>query len=1006
MRTVAPFRILTLSILMIVVASCPVLGDWLQHRNDPGRSGSSPVDFQLKLEQQWVHQSPHEPVPAWARSDRMMFDRAYQVICARGSVLYGSSADGIVRALDLHTGRVLWQFYTGGPIRFAPAAWHDRVFVVSDDGYLYALSLADGKLLWKHRGGPDDRLVLGNQRMISRWPARGGPVVVDDVVYFAAGIWPSEGIYLYALNAQTGAVLWCNDDSGGMYMPQPHGGANAESGVSAQGYLVATNDRLLVPTGRAVPAVFDRRTGELEYFHLQKYGHNGGAFIMSMDDMFFNRNLVFQSADGAKFLDMPSDQIVATKLGVTRAIRDRIEVGRWAEVEKPDRKGNLVKTKVLQEEWSLEGLPPCTALIACCNKIVHGSEGRVLVVDGVTRKQEWSADVDGTVHGLAATFGRLFVSTDSGSIYCFTDNYTDIPPATEDDNRLTSADEAAYATAADAIVRAAGIRSGFCFDLGCGDGTLAYELARRTNLQIYAVDKDPQMVKEAREKLTKAGLYGVRVVVHQRDPAATGYPDYFADLVVSGRTVKDGAAVVPQAEAQRIQRPGGGLLCLGSPDAMVVSKRPPLQSVGSWTHQYADAANTLNSSDSVVAGQLGMLWFRDVDFDIAQRHGRPPAPLSDGGRIFHQGLHGIIAVDAYNGRELWRYEMPDLSVAYNGDELMGVAGTGSNFCLAENSLFVRHQGKCLRLDAATGELIQEYMVPGSADQPTAAWGYIAAVDGVLYGSEANSEHIVTYRFRDTTGDLSKLLTESHSLFAIDIDSGELRWQYQAEESIRHNGIAVAGGRVFLIDRPLALFDREKKPKSKEHPPGKLVALDALTGDLRWQIDRWQIDQGVYGTMLAASEEHGVLLMSYQPTRFRLDSELGGRMAGIRTSDGARLWDVEAKYESRPLINGDVVYAQGGAWNLLTGDAQPFPFERSYGCGILAACQNMFVFRSATLGYASFSEAGQTQNYGGIRPGCWVNAIPAAGLVLVPDATAGCKCSYLNKAWFALQPMED
>ena len=34
---------------------------------------------------------------------------------------------------------------------------------------------------------------------------------MDDIVYFAAGIWPSEGIYLYALDASTGKVIWVND---------------------------------------------------------------------------------------------------------------------------------------------------------------------------------------------------------------------------------------------------------------------------------------------------------------------------------------------------------------------------------------------------------------------------------------------------------------------------------------------------------------------------------------------------------------------------------------------------------------------------------------------------------------------------------------------------------------------------------------------------------------------------------------------------------------------------
>ena len=48
--------------------------------------------------------------------------------------------------------------------------------------------------------------------------------------------------------------VWRNDEAGKIYMAQPHGGAMAESGVSPQGYLVATADQLLVPTGRAVPA--------------------------------------------------------------------------------------------------------------------------------------------------------------------------------------------------------------------------------------------------------------------------------------------------------------------------------------------------------------------------------------------------------------------------------------------------------------------------------------------------------------------------------------------------------------------------------------------------------------------------------------------------------------------------------------------------------------------------------------------------------------------------------
>ena len=36
-----------------------------------------------------------------------------------------------------------------------------------------ACKTTTGKLLWKFRGGPSDRKILGNERLISTWPARG-----------------------------------------------------------------------------------------------------------------------------------------------------------------------------------------------------------------------------------------------------------------------------------------------------------------------------------------------------------------------------------------------------------------------------------------------------------------------------------------------------------------------------------------------------------------------------------------------------------------------------------------------------------------------------------------------------------------------------------------------------------------------------------------------------------------------------------------------------------------
>jgi outer membrane protein assembly factor BamB len=383
---------------------------------------------------------------------------------------------------------------------------------------------------------------------------------------------------------------------------------------------------------------------------------------------------------------------------------------------------------------------------------------------------------------------------------------------------------------------------------------------------------------------------------------------------------------------------------------------------------------------------------------MPQRHGRGPGPLFYDGRIYSLGLDELACVDAYNGRLLWRYPLPGILKAYDGDELMGTAATHSLYCVAEQGIFVRRDGYALQIDRVSGQLLGRLNAPPNADGSPGLWGYIACEDGRLYGSLADPEHIVTFRYLDRGGDMSQLWSESKGLFAFDTTTGGLLWQHNAQDSIRHNAIAVGGGRIFFIDRPQALFDRRKDAPAEAHPHGRLYSLDAATGEVLWDSQ-----EGIEGTMLALSSDSETLLMSYQPTRFSLASEVGGRLVTFGAQDGTIRWSRSASYQSRPLINDQTIYAQGGAWDLDSGEPREFNFARSYGCGILAAGRQTLVYRSATLGYFDLERNEKTANYGGARPGCWVNAIPAGGLVLVPDASAGCVCSYLNQAWFALEP---
>jgi outer membrane protein assembly factor BamB len=989
-------------VFMCAAGSASVLAaNWPMYRADAARSGYTSEQLPDNPTLAWTYHPHHPPMPAWPRDDRMSFDLAPQVVVADGLLLFGSSADGRVIALDAAIGDPRWTFFTGAPVRFAPVVHADEVFVVSDDGSLYCLAAADGALQHQWRPGPSDEMILGNGRMVSRWTARGGPVVRDGVVYFAAGIWQSDGVFLQAIDTTTHEQLWQNETAGRIYMAQPHGGAMAESGISPQGYLVAMADSLLVPTGRAVPAAFARADGQFRYYHLQANGQSGGTEVVTAEDRFYNGGSAFQLESGALIEKLGPGNYAAMPGAIVCGTTKGLRVLSAVEVMAPDRKGVPVKVLKHQKVWWVDNVDASAAVIVAGDTIICGGAQTVTAVDATDRRVAWTRAVDGPAHGLAVSGGRIYVSTAHGTIYCF-DGETHRSPVA---HRFTpkSHDDERYASAATEIIERSGVSDGFCLDLNCGDGGLALALAHRTNLQIYALCPTAEEVAAVRKTLAECGVYGTRVTVHQGTPENHPYGKYFADLVVSARSLELGPLQVNPDNLPRVLRPFGGIICTGRLGAMQLYRRGRLAKSGSWTHQYSDLGNSSYSADELVQGELHALWFRDVDLEMPQRHGRGPAPLYHQGRLFVEGIDALRAVNAYNGRNLWEFSLPQVLTAYSADHLSGTAVTGSNLCLSGDNVYVHDKIRCYRLDSATGYKLAEFTAPPYPSGASGLWGYVACDGERLYGSLPNHEHRIRFNWRPA--DMSELWAESTTLFALDAETGELQWRYDAEKSIRHNAIAVGEGCVYLIDRGLADEDkldppdaRARQPAVKEvnQPLGTLVALDSKTGDVVWK------KPGAFGTILVYSSQYDALLMSYQPTRFKLPSEVGGRLAVYRGRSGEILWDKEANYVTRPFLKDDTVYAQGGAWNLLSGEDRPFELKRSYGCGQISASEHLMLFRSATLGYQSMTPGAKVKNFGGIRPGCWINALPVGGLVLVPDASAGCSCSYQNRSWMALE----
>ncbi len=920
------------TILLAVVS--PAVGDWSTYHGDAARTGYSPEPLPATLSLQWTYKSRHAPQPAWPREGGMQFDLAFQPVATADTVFFGSSVDCKLYALDAVTGRERWTFFTEGPIRFAPVLWKGRVFVASDDGVLYCLEAKTGKELWRKQGGPRRDMVLGHGRMMARWPVRGGPVIHDDVLYCGAGIWPAEGIYLYALNPKTGKVKWVNDSSGSLVMEQPHGGNRAKNGISIQGYLVVNGKKLFVPSGRGSPAAFDRETGKL-----LKFRHSGRP----------------KSYSGVR---LP---------------------------EKTARSQG--KSKVLRSALIVAGSTAVTGGKNSISLRTMASPGQVVT----------SLKIDGKALGLAATHGRLFVSTDKGTIHCFASTVVSDPPTL---TPPTETQPDTVSAIADEIIKQTGLVEGYCLDLGCGDGSLAYALARKTKLHIVAVDSDPKMVALARRRLDKAGLYGTRVTVIQANPSVTRLPNYFANLVVSARALKTGMDQRTEKEAMRILRPYGGIACIGKAGALKLLRRGPLKGAGEWTHQYSDPANTSCSDDLLVKAPLSMLWFTDFGITMPNRHGRGPAPLFKDGMMIVEGVDGLFGVDAYNGRIVWEYPIKGILTAYNQEHLLGTAGTHGNMCVADGSVFVRHKNRCLRIDLQTGKKQQEYVMPGGQ------WGFIACADGKLFGTRADTSYVPRHLYGRSN--MVDMLTQSEELFAFDRDSGRTVWSYKANQSIRHNAIAIGNGSVFIIDSTLIDTDRAKRLGKQAPVKSTLLCLDAGTGKVRWQQTN-----NVYGTTLALSVPHKMLLMSYQYSQrsFQFGSEKGNRLTGFNTATGKQVWDTHLdkkyRYLSRPLINGRTIYAQPWAWDLMTGKLkQDYAMKgrQPGGCGNISGSRHILLYRSGPLSYIDLTQKEKVnQTYGPMRPGCWINVISVGGIVLMPDATDGCRCTYLMKVSVGLQP---
>ncbi len=462
----------------LLLASC-VLGlsgppvpaaDWPTLGHDNQRTHATTERLPVPLRLLWSRPGP-APQPAWpgpakwdayARIEKLAsmrnFDPAYFVVAADDRIWFGSSADDAVHCLDARTGDELWAFVTGGPVRLPPSYLDGRVYAGSDDGVAYCLDARSGEVFWRYRPVREDRWLVSNGRLISTWPCRTGILLRDGLACFGMSLLPWENSYLCAVDALTGRL-------------GPAGTFRVEQrGLTMQGALTASRDRLFVSQGRQSPIVRDLGTGaplgslgkggdggvwglvtpEDVFIHGRGQNHGSGGELRQFDGKTRQRLVRFPKARRAavagKTVYLLSKGRIeafdwARYLPVSRQHGDAVSRREQAEakLKQVDKTGTDAEKRKLRGEIAAQKqrtaelakkMSACSlwrastrcahALIATADAVFVGGVDLVAAYAAATGERIWEASVDGVAYGLAAANGRLFVSTDAGTIHCFT----------------------------------------------------------------------------------------------------------------------------------------------------------------------------------------------------------------------------------------------------------------------------------------------------------------------------------------------------------------------------------------------------------------------------------------------------------------------------------------------------------------------------------------------------------------------------------------------------------
>ena len=195
----------------------PLKDEWPIHMASPSRGCYAPTSVGDKPQVVWRQKLAVWPkgmlATDWRTNERIVGLVTAPTVAA-GKVFVAAPDRHRLVAFDAKSGQPAWSFTTGARIDSPPTIYPvgDQALCLFGcrDGWVYCLHADDGKLAWKFLAARSEKRIGVQSQLESPWPVSGSVMIDGGGAIIMAGRQSAidGGIYIYKLNPCDGRVLW------------------------------------------------------------------------------------------------------------------------------------------------------------------------------------------------------------------------------------------------------------------------------------------------------------------------------------------------------------------------------------------------------------------------------------------------------------------------------------------------------------------------------------------------------------------------------------------------------------------------------------------------------------------------------------------------------------------------------------------------------------------------------------------------------------------------------